>query len=249
MALPFELDGGAAEPMGFGLIVLQTDETLETELTPLFARAGLTLYHTRLPSAPDVTPETLKQMKAELPNAIALLPRAARLDTVAYACTSGATLIGSGMIAELIQNQYPLAQTTDPMTAVIAALRHLHLSRIAVITPYIPSVTNQMRTHMEAQGFQIAALGSFEQIEETTVARITEQSLLKAVEDIGRLDDVDAVFASCTNLRSFSIIDQAEKLTGKPFISSNLAMAWHMLTLAGLPTRNRLPGQLFASEP
>jgi maleate isomerase len=47
--------------------------------------------------------------------------------------------------------------------------------------------------------------------------------------------DCDAVFVSCTNLRVAEIAEEAERRIGRPVLSSNLALAWHMLTLAGLP--------------
>jgi maleate isomerase len=43
------------------------------------------------------------------------------------------------------------------------------------------------------------------------------------------------------------IVEEAEARIGKPVISSNLAMAWHMMALAKLPqTQNEL-GELFRS--
>lgn len=38
---------------------------------------------------------------------------------------------------------------------------------------------------------------------------------------------------SCTNLRCLRIIPEVEAQIGKPVLSSNLALAWHMLRLAG----------------
>ena len=52
------------------------------------------------------------------------------------------------------------------------------------------------------------------------VARISEQSVLDSICAIGQHPDVEAVFASCTNLRSFNIIERAEATIGKPVITA-----------------------------
>ncbi len=51
---------------------------------------------------------------------------------------------------------------------------------------------------------------------------------------------IDAVFVSCTTLRVAGIVEAAERQLGKPVISSNLALAWHSLRLAGY--RRPVPG-------
>jgi maleate isomerase len=243
--LSFETDGGAGERAAFGLIVLQSDETMEMEFRPLFDRAGAALYHSRIPSAPEVSAETLAQMEAEMPRAASLLPTSRGLNAVGYGCTSGATIIGPENVAAAVRRHHPDAQVTDPITAVMAALRHLNCSRVAFLTPYVAEVSSAMRNLLERNGFSIAAFGSFEQSNEATVARVTEQSLLEAIVQLGAHADADCVFASCTNLRSFNVIAEAEAQLGKPVISSNLAFAWHLLMLGGSDVKGLGPGRLF----
>ena len=113
---------------------------------------------------------------------------------------------------------------TTPVTAVVSAFRHLNCRRIGFVTPYIPDVSLAIRDFLEQNGLTIANLVSFEQSSEAVVS-ITPESVLAAVHEANN-DDVDGVFVSCTNLNSFSIIDQAEVEIGKPVISSNLALAW-----------------------
>ena len=43
--------------------------------------------------------------------------------------------------------------------------------------------------------------------------------------------EVDAVFLSCTNLRTLDVIDEIEAELGLPVVSSNQALAWHMAQL------------------
>ena len=58
----------------------------------------------------------------------------------------------------------------------------------------------------------------------------------------------DAVVVSCTNLRCLDVIGQAEAKIGVPVISSNQAMAWHMLRLAGIDDTSAEFGSLFGHD-
>ncbi len=247
MTLSYETDGGSGALARLGLILLQVDETLENEARQVLG-PGVACYHSRVASRSEVTPEALTEMEADLPRAAALLPRAAKLDAIGYACTSGATVIGTEVVAAIVRKVHPQSAVTDPVTAAIAALRALGAMRIGFLTPYVPAVSSAIRTLLERSGFEIAGFASYEQKEEMTVARIRETSTLSAILELGATD-CDAVFASCTNLRTFSIIDDAETVLGKPVISSNQALLWHMLRLAGVNADSeegrRGPGALF----
>lgn len=238
MALEYTLAPPRAASLG--LIVLETDETLENE-----ARGAVppeaSLHHTRIYSAPIVTPETLAQMAADLPAAARTFPGHVTYDAIAYCCTSGATVIGQDKVAAAIRCAHPGAKTTDPITAVMAALTALGAKRIGLLTPYTLDVSGAMQALLEANGFEIAAFGAFEEAEEAKVARISEASTLAAMLEVGG-GDVDAVFASCTNLNTFGVIEAAEEALGKPVISSNSALIWHLCSLAGL--RADVPGAL-----
>jgi maleate isomerase len=51
--------------------------------------------------------------------------------------------------------------------------------------------------------------------------------------EVGASDACEAVFISCTSLRVARIAEKVEAKLGKPVTSSNHAMAWHLLRLAG----------------
>ena len=227
-----------------GLIVLKSDETIENEFRQIIP-GQCDLYHSRIPSQPEVTAETLMQMKADLPDAAAAIPASFGIDVIGYACTSGATIIGPEEVSARIRTTHPQAEVTTPVTAVVSAFRYLNCRRIGFVTPYIPDVSLAIRDFLEQNGLTIANLVSFEQSSEAIVASITPESVLAAVHEANH-DDVDGVFVSCTNLHSFSIIDQAEAEIGKPVISSNLALAWDMLRLAHADWSDApMPGRLF----
>ncbi|QYX55578.1 aspartate/glutamate racemase family protein [Roseovarius sp. SCSIO 43702] len=239
----YDLDAGAGGGTRIGLVVLSTDETLEHEARLAFTGRDVNLLHARIPSIAEVRPDTLATMADEMTATAALLPLG--LSALGYACTSGATVIGPAEVARLLHIAHPNVPVSDPMTAVIAALRALDASRIALVTPYLPSVTAPMRAHLAGHGIEVTHEVSFGEGDDRRVGRITEASTRAAMLEAARAPGTEAIFASCTNLRSFGIIDRVEAETGLPVVTSNQALLWHLVSLAGLPAGGSGPGRLW----
>ncbi len=225
-----------------GLIVLSTDETLEDEARQVMVGRDVSLLHTRIECAPDVTPENLGMMEARMTASAELLPEG--LDAIGYGCTSASVVIGPDAVARQVGKAKSDVPVTNPISGVLAALNHLGAKRIAMVTPYAPDVVAPMRAFLERNGIEVLSEQSFGERDDRRVARIAESSTLAAIEAAAKVDGVEAVFSSCTNLRSFGIIDEAEAKTGVPVISSNSAMLWHVLKLAGAGGGTG-PGRLF----
>ncbi|MFM0084942.1 hypothetical protein P0D72_39740 [Paraburkholderia sediminicola] len=135
---------------------------------------------------------------------------------------------------------------TTPITAALAALRALSVERAALLTPHVCSINDYMRGYIEARGVRITRMALFEHANDKEVARIDTASLRAAIERLGQNPDVEAVFVSCTSLRIAEIVSELEASISKPVISSNFAMAWHALRLAGVEDREPHRGRLFA---
>ncbi|WP_299377131.1 aspartate/glutamate racemase family protein [uncultured Kiloniella sp.] len=246
MKLDFALDQGNEAKACLGLIVLQADETLENEFRHAIGGFDVSLFHSRIASHPSVTKDTLIKMAEDMPTAAGLLPQSTRFDVMAYACTSGTTIIGPAQVAAKIHTQHPRVPVTEPITAVVMACRALQIKKLGFLTPYVPEVSSAMRTLLEEYGLEIANFGSFEQAQEKVVSKIAEVSTLDAIVRLGEKPECEGVFVSCTNLRTFGILEEAEQILGKPVVSSNLALVWHMLRLAGVKGQGTAPGKLFA---
>jgi maleate isomerase len=247
--MKFVTDLGLGTKARLGLIVLQTDQTIEHEFAKLFVQQDdVALYAARIRNKIEVTPETLRQMSIDLPYTAGLLEPRLDFDVIAYACTSGATMIGEGRVDELIKDSHPVAKTTNPLSASKAAFAALGLRRIALVTPYAIDVTVQLQASLSDAGFEINAVATFDQMDDFTVARISADSILNAVLEIGKRDDCDGVFVSCTSLRTMQIIGDAEARLGKPVISSNQALAWHMMRLACISDSPLNAGCLFTAD-
>jgi maleate isomerase len=57
----------------------------------------------------------------------------------------------------------------------------------------------------------------------------------------------DAIFVSCTSLCIAAAIAEIESASGPPLVTSNQALAWHCLQLAGRPARLSGFGRLLAA--
>lgn len=230
--LPFELDPDPADQPAIGLIVLQSDETLEHELKQWLPN-HYRLFHTRIANDQCIDESSLQAMQAELPATAAMLPSNTEFRVVAYGCTSASTVIGAQTVERVVQSVHPNALVTNPLSAIVANLQHLKARRIALLTPYVPEVCAALIKQLEALEFDISACASFHEAMDHRVARISQQSLEHALRELASDASADAVVASCTNLRTYNLITSTSDLCGCPIISSNSALAWHIRSLLG----------------
>ena len=245
--LSFDTDDGFGARARLGLIVLESDQTIEAEAGMLDID-GVDIYHSRIPNALEVTPETLTDMEAQLPIAAALLPSEFEFDAIGYGCTSAATLIGAEGVAAGIHAAHPGIACTNPISAAVEAFRALGTRRIAVVTPYTADVTVPIAQHFTDAGLEVTALGSFLEPSDLVVARISEASIAEGVRTIAGRADCDAVFVSCTSLRSMAAADALEREVAMPVVSSNIALLWHLLRLAGVTDDVPGRGSLFRHQ-
>ena len=243
-SFPYRLVGPIGSTGTLGLIVLQADETIEQDFRRLFPGPEVALYVSRIPSGVEITRDTIAEMETELPRAASLFPRPAEFDVVGYACTSGTTLIGADKVAALVAANVNTDAVTDPLTAAFAAFEALGVGALGIVSPYVASVADAMRAAFEARGFAVPATLTFGEQTEARVARIDPASIREAALQVGAKPGVEAVFLSCTNLRTLDIIDGLERSLGRPVVSSNQALAWHMARLAGAPMSPEAPGRL-----
>ncbi len=233
-ALPYSLTDH--RPPQLGLVVLQSDETLEHDLRRLLP-PEVELLVTRIASANEVSADSLADMAREITGASELFPRAAGLAAVGFGCTSGTAQIGAAEVASLIEQGVHTYAVTDPISALIAACAHLGVTRLALVSPYVAEVSSRLREVLAKAGIAVVSFASFEEAVEARVVRISPASLHDAAIATAAIAPCDAVFLSCTNLRTLDVIAGAEAALGMPVLSSNSVLAWHMARLAGVPGR------------
>lgn len=239
----FGYDLIAINPTRIGLIVLQSDETIERDMMAM--RGDADLFFSRVPSGQQVTAETLQSMANHITASAALFPETLQLDAVGYGCTSGTAQIGVDKIADLVKAGCQTTMVSEPVSALVAACQHLGLKRIAFLSPYIESVSAQLRKVLGDNGVATPVFGTFAEAEEAKVVRISPTSITDAACALVADQDVDGIFLSCTNLRTLDVIERLEGKTGLPVLSSNLVLAWHLGQQSGNPNAMSGPGRLF----
>lgn len=230
-----------------GLIVLQSDETIEMDFRRLLP-ADTEWMVNRIPSDTEVSTDTLAAMETHLATAASLFPQGAKLAVTAYGCTSGTATIGPDRVAQAIRSTSDSNHVTNPLTALIAACRALGITRLAVLSPYVEPVSRRLFDALKDAGIATPVFGSFDIATEALVVRIDTPSIINAARTLAASGSVDALFLSCTNLRTLEAIIPLEAETGLPVLASNTVLAWHMARLAGLPTSQTAPGRLFCAS-
>lgn len=230
---PYTLDASTGMAATLGLIVLQVDETIEGEVRRLLPQRDIAIFVSRVPSGAELTHETIGRMEIDLPAAASLLPQTPVYDAVGYACTSGATLLGRDRVAELIRSRCQTDLVLDPLGAVIADCHAQGISRIAMVSPYTADIGAPVAGALEDAGIKVTRAVVFNEAVEANVARISTDSVASAARDSLGDRDVDAVFLSCTNLRTLDLIAPLEAEFGMPVLSSNLCLARSLARAAG----------------
>ena len=244
--IPFELDEGIANRAAIGVIVLGSDHTLEHEFRQYLDINGVAFYESRIRNSATITPQTLADMEHRIPECTEVILEGVPLDVVAYGCTSASMVLGEERVFERIREKRPEVKCTTPITAAFAAFDALGAKNLAVLTPYRDDVNATVTAYIENKGYNVVAFGSFNEEDDNRAAKISAESIRQAATELGQIEDVDLVFVSCTSLRIASVVNAIEQDTGKPATSSNHAMAWHCLRLAGV--NDRLPqfGRLYS---
>ncbi|WAC26244.1 Asp/Glu racemase [Ancylobacter sp. SL191] len=229
-----------------GLVVLATDQTIEYEFRNLLDLPGVGLYEARLHNDAEITPETLRAIGPRIaPSAELILP-GTPVDVVAFGCTSATMLLGEDYVFSEIRKARPGVACTTPVTAARAALKALGARRIAMLTPYAPEITAGMAASFLSQGFGVEAYATFDRRDDRDAACISVDSIVAGAERLAReAPGIEAIFVSCTSLRVAEVVTRIEAATGVPVTSSNHAMAWHALRLAGIDDVTADSGRLF----
>ncbi len=251
---PFDLTSNHDAGIQLGLVTLEADLTIESELRHFIGDAtspniskSPTILHSRIACDDLVTAQNLTAMKGQFTQALGLFPTAHHFDVVGYGCTSASLLIGEDVVQSIIKAHIDVDHVTTPLTGARRALAALQAKHIGYLAPYVSEISEKMCQLLKADGLCIDAAGTFGEGRDSIVGRIDPQSILQALTALAKRSStpLDAIFVSCTSLKCAPIIEIAEAQLGIPVISSNSAIAWDMARLSGLAVPASGKGRLF----
>jgi len=139
-----------------GVMVPSTNTTLEADFQ-LIAPPTVTIHGQRLWLTNEANGDAAyERMNGEIESGARYLATA-RVDVVAYGCTTGSFYRGSGwdqeMLAILRAAGGVPAVATSP--AVVEALRTFGVRRLSVVTPYPEWNNRRLRPYFEGMGFEV----------------------------------------------------------------------------------------------
>jgi maleate isomerase len=220
------------EQAGIGVVV-PYDFALDRELWR-WVPDDISLHLTRMPYVPLAA--TL-EMAIHISDPALVANGAAEVKAVsplvtAYACTSGSFIGGltgeTALVAAMTEAGAPAAVTTSG--ALLTALRHLDIKRIATATPYTADITAGLSSYLAEAGVDVVAAAGLSLTSD--IWTVPYDVTAKLVRDTDR-PDAEAVFISCTNLPTYDVIAPLEAELGKPVLTANQVTMWSALTMAG----------------
>ena len=132
---------------------------------------------------------------------------------------------------------------SDACTAALRA--YGGVSRIAVLSPYWPSMNTEVARYFTDKGFTVVRDTCLQCRSWTQIAEQTTETLRAVLMGLDG-DDVDAIVQVGTNLSMVRLAAAAEMWLGKPVIAINTATYWHALRANGIEDRMEGFGRLLA---
>lgn len=240
-----------------GLIVPSSNVTMETEIPamlhsrPDHFQESFTFHSSRM-RMQSVTQEELERMDEQSEDCATLLSDA-HCDVLAYACLIGIMAQGPGYhedseaaLHERTVENDAAAPVVTSAGALVRALERLEAKRIALIAPYMESLTRTMIDYFESTGVEVIDYEALECPDNLEVARLDQRNLLSLADGLDT-DGADAlVLSSCVQMPSLASIQAAEDRFGLPVFSAATATTYEILDHLGLSTQVPGAGRLLA---
>jgi maleate isomerase len=231
-------------PRRIGLIVPSSNVTMETELPELLARTpppdgGRYTFHSSRAVLHQVDAESLRRMVAESDRCAREIADA-QVDAVAYACLIAIMAEGPGAheaaearLAGTLAAAGCLAPVTSSAGALVRGLQRLGATRVAIVTPYVPPLTQLVVSYLAGYGIDVVSSVSLGVPDNVEVGRLDPGRLVGHARQLD-LAAADAVILSaCVQMPSLPALAAARAELGRPVLSAATATADELLALLG----------------
>ena len=230
-----------------GLLVPSVNTVVEPEGCALLPE-GFSVYATRMRNSRSDA-DDMAQMCAHVDRGVDEL-LSANVDVIAFACTAGSFFEGTDG-EETLRERLRGGSRIEAVTtagAVAGALRALNAQRVSMVTPYIPELNDLEVKFLEGWGFDVvsqAGMGILTAFDIGVVPLAETYRFAREHVDAG----ADALFISCTNLRTMDVIQALEEDLGIPVVTSNQATYWQCLRALGHTAAIPGYGRVFELSP
>lgn len=242
-------DRGPGAAAAIGMIALSVDRASEADCAAWMAPfEDVALFATRVPMSTVATPESLAAMADHLTEATARLVPGGPLHAIAFSCTSGLAAIGAARVRAAIAETRPGVPVVSPLEAAVHGFNALGVRRLSILAPYHTAASDLVAGHFEDAGFALDRCSTFDLDGDPQMNRLSAAAIRAGAAEA--LDPgSDALFISCTGLRTAGVVAALEPVLGVPVVTSNQATSWECLARAGMPGLERGEGRLFTVRP
>ncbi len=230
-----------------GLIALASDFMIEKDFMSIIKDKDIDFFVNRIECYNPLTSENLIKMSQKVTEVTKDILPDQKIDCVVYGCTSGTIAAGYSSIEKKVKLAKPEAKVTTPSTAAVKALNKLKIKKIAVFTPYIKDLNNEVIEFFKKENFTITSNSFFDIKNDLDIGKVDPEYLFEVLSQMD-LKEADALFISCTALPAMSIIDKLEKKLSKFVLSSNQALIWDTLESIGKNNSIKGFGKLFSEN-
>jgi maleate isomerase len=225
-----------------GFLLPPGNPTIEPEIIEL-TPPGVSVHFHRMTArgvtgALDGQEERNRMMIASLDDGVEMLAQV-RPDIIVLAHTATSYTLGQQAEAALLARLSKASgiRVVSAYGAVVAALERLGVKRLSLGAPYSAETTAQGRAHLEACGFAVVCSDNLKGV--TNIYDTTAEQAYRLARSVDRPES-QAVFLSGTGMPTIPVLAMLETDLGKPALSSNLAMMWHLLR--SCEVREPIPG-------
>ena len=226
-----------------GLLALTTDLTIESDFQSICQKLPLDLFVNRIHNENPLTKENLLKMYDQIEPVTEKILPGQKINTVAYACTSGTIAIGEDKVKEKVQLAKPDCYVTTPITSAIKAFEEMNVKNISLFTPYPESVNKTILEYFNKKKINIISFNTFNIDLDQDIASVDPKYLSETLIKLD-INNADALFISCTALPALEILDEVEKKIGKIVLSSNQTLIWDTLRSIGFKSPVKGYGKL-----
>ncbi|WP_283402347.1 aspartate/glutamate racemase family protein [Halorubrum sp. DM2] len=217
-----------------GVVLPSSNTTVEPEFRSILPD-NCTIHAARVPLE-DVTADELDVMADHAERAASLLSHAS-VDGVAYACTTGSLIHGSGFDTRLESRLSDVIDAPAIATArsVVRGLNALDADKVAVATPYAAELDRLERDYLTENDIEVVSIDGRGLVENTTIGKLDAVDAEEQAKSVlSTTPEADALFISCTNYRSIPALMSLETEFDIPVVSSNAATVWDLCNQVGI---------------
>ena len=230
-----------------GLIALASDFMIEKDFNNVLKNISINLFVNRIKSYNHLNKKNLIKMSKNITKVTSDILPGEKIDCVAYACTSGTIAAGFNIIKKKVIKAKPNTKLTTPSSSSINALKKFKIKKIAVFTPYLKKLNNEVIEFYKKNKFIVTSNSYFDISSDIDIGKIDNKYLFKVLSKM-KLNGAQALFISCTALPALSILEKLENKLGIMVFSSNQALIWDTLKSIGINDKINGFGKLLRSN-